>query len=667
MSEPALTDEIIKHALDIERLAAGEKGRLKPLMDELANDLRGLLESGNLDAAGKREIAALIKQADEIIAGAYANASTLVEAAELAKVVAEKTRTILISALPAAAVRMPTAHVLTSLASDVLIQGSPAKAWWAKQSEDTAFRFSAQVRQGVANGETTAKIVQRIVGKRGEPGVIDISRRNAATLVQSSVQTVANDARLASFRANSDIIKGVRQVSTLDSHTSPICMAYSGAEWDLDGNPVNGAPPFNGGPPRHFNCLPGDALVSSRRDITGVSKRWFDGEVVVIKTASGCVLTATPNHPVLTDGGWVATGLINVGSNIIADALGERGSLIHGDGQDAPARIHDVAEAFLCARGVSAVPMEFSPEDFHGDGACGKVGVVWSDGFLGCVLDSPAAKHLGEVGLIGGGLAGLIGLSGGGHLTQFLHAFDTAASGLVSGGREGLTLMERRPIHSSELLLTPVSGGDSCLAENAQDDGRRGAERLGDPCSADTFAEQLYNLGGTDIFALGGAADPNFDTGTAQPSEHGGLSDSELAGQIIGGFSGPVFADKVVSVDREPFHDYVYNLETSGGWYIAQGLVVHNCRSTLVPVTRSFSELGIDRPDFKPTTRASKDGQIAADTTFEGFLDRQSKAFQDEMLGKGRADLWRSGAITLRDLVSGTGRPLSLDELRNRP
>lgn len=343
MSEPAITDQIIAHALDIQRLSAGEQQRLKPLMDELAADLRGLLESGNLTEAGKREINALIKQADEIIASAYEDASALVDAAELAKVVAAKTRTILITALPGAAVRMPTAHVLASIATDVLIQGSPASAWWRKQAEDTTFRFAAQVRQGVANGETTAKIVQRIVGRRGEPGVMGVSRRNAATLVQSSVQTVANDARLASFRANSDIIKGVQQVSTLDSHTSPICIAYSGAEWDLDGKPINGAPPFNGGPPRHFNC-----------------------------------------------------------------------------------------------------------------------------------------------------------------------------------------------------------------------------------------------------------------------------------------------------------------------------------RSTLVPVTRSFRELGIDRPDLKPTTRASKDGQIAADTTFDAFLDRQTKAFQDEVLGKGRADLWRAGKITLRDLVSGTGRPLTLEQLQAR-
>jgi hypothetical protein len=66
---------------------------------------------------------------------------------------------------------------------------------------------------------------------------------------------VAADARLATYRANSDIIKGVRQISVMDGHATPTCVAYSGGEWDLNGNPINGTTlPFNGGPPRHWGC-----------------------------------------------------------------------------------------------------------------------------------------------------------------------------------------------------------------------------------------------------------------------------------------------------------------------------------------------------------------------------------------------------------------------------
>jgi len=89
------------------------------------------------------------------------------------------------------------------------------------------------------------------------------------------------------------------------------------------------------------------------------------------------------------------------------------------------------------------------------------------------------------------------------------------------------------------------------------------------------------------------------------------------------------------------------------------------CRSTSVPVLKSLRELGFDI-DLPASTRASMTGQIAEDTTFEGWLSRQSKERQDANLGPGRADLWRNGKIKFRDLVDGNGRELTLAELRER-
>jgi|GEM_PF-2188427 len=152
---------------------------------------------------------------------------------------------------------LPTEAMLQALVNGSLIEGAPSSAWWAKQSEDLQFKFAAQVRQGIAQGETVMQIVRRVAGSKrlGTAGIMDVSRRNAFALVHTSVQQVANDARLAVFQANADILKGVRQVSTLDGRTSPICIAYSGGQWDLEGKPINGTKlPFAGGTPRHFNC-----------------------------------------------------------------------------------------------------------------------------------------------------------------------------------------------------------------------------------------------------------------------------------------------------------------------------------------------------------------------------------------------------------------------------
>lgn len=110
-------------------------------------------------------------------------------------------------------------------------------------------------------------------------------------------------------------------------------------------------------------------------------------------------------------------------------------------------------------------------------------------------------------------------------------------------------------------------------------------------------------------------------------------------------------------VDHEPIdHDVP--------WLEGPGKLHWGCRSTSIPVLKSWRELGIDADEIPRTTRASMDGQVPDDTTFESWLKKQSEARQDTVLGAGKADLWRSGKIELRDLLDQNGRPLTLDQLR---
>lgn len=93
-----------------------------------------------------------------------------------------------------------------------------------------------------------------------------------------------------------------------------------------------------------------------------------------------------------------------------------------------------------------------------------------------------------------------------------------------------------------------------------------------------------------------------------------------------------------------------------------------NCRSTFIPITKSFEELtdGRVKDNVEPATRASMDGYVAADLTFDAFLRSKPPEFADQMLGKGRAELWRSGKITLNQLLDQRGNPLTLAELRSQ-
>lgn len=101
-------------------------------------------------------------------------------------------------------------------------------------------------------------------------------------------------------------------------------------------------------------------------------------------------------------------------------------------------------------------------------------------------------------------------------------------------------------------------------------------------------------------------------------------------------------------------------------WESGPGNRHWGCRSTSAPITKSFRDLGIDVDEAPPGTRASMNGQVPQDTTFDGWLRRQPKAVQDDVLGPGRADLWRENKLSFRDLLDGNGRELTLTELRAR-
>lgn len=99
-----------------------------------------------------------------------------------------------------------------------------------------------------------------------------------------------------------------------------------------------------------------------------------------------------------------------------------------------------------------------------------------------------------------------------------------------------------------------------------------------------------------------------------------------------------------------------------------------NCRSTLVPVLKSWSELNRNpairqrlkaaEQRIKPTTRANMDGKpVSTKMTYEKWLGEQSKTRQLEVLGPTKYKLWKQDKLSLTDLIDQSHRPLTIDEL----
>jgi len=102
-----------------------------------------------------------------------------------------------------------------------------------------------------------------------------------------------------------------------------------------------------------------------------------------------------------------------------------------------------------------------------------------------------------------------------------------------------------------------------------------------------------------------------------------------------------------------------------------------NCRTTIAPVL-DWSAAGLEPPEegVKWTRAYDAEGKplkglegrkyVKSSTRYSEWLKDQPVAVQNEILGKGRAQLWRDGKIRLDQLVRQDGSTVTLGEFRKR-
>lgn len=279
----AFADAFLGHTIRLGRYSAGVGSKVLALLLKLEEELEDQILRYDIAGVGREvykraRAEALLKQTKGSISTAYGKVHKLAQAellelsaADLKRVVKTLNRALQGSVWGTSVSR----GELRQLIGNTMIQGSPAKQWWAKQSRDLHTRFSSQMRIGVAAGETNEQLVKRIRGQRtgakriveidGERipvstyqgGVFDGSKREAMALVRTAVQTVSAGTVRKVYEENGDIVKGIGLKVTLDTRTTLICIALSGGMWDLEGNPLPDSTvqeQYKGPPPFHWNC-----------------------------------------------------------------------------------------------------------------------------------------------------------------------------------------------------------------------------------------------------------------------------------------------------------------------------------------------------------------------------------------------------------------------------
>lgn len=91
-----------------------------------------------------------------------------------------------------------------------------------------------------------------------------------------------------------------------------------------------------------------------------------------------------------------------------------------------------------------------------------------------------------------------------------------------------------------------------------------------------------------------------------------------------------------------------------------------NCRSTIVPVLKSWEELGIPAEQITSETRASINGQVPGNITYNEWLRKQPRHVIEDALGVSRAKLYLEGNLDVSAFVNNRGKEFTLAQLRQK-
>ncbi len=276
-------DSTIGHSVDLTRLESNLGSKVIKELKTLEKSLTKALSNSDIDVGNsvlkRKRMAALLAQTKKTISDSYKAIAEMQDnnLATLAKVSEGQAVDIINTSMKASVVSMGMSEqTLGSIASNTLIEGAPSREWWSGQKVGLQKSFKNTIRQSMLAGETTSQIVAKVRGTKAlgyKDGIMQSARSKAQALVRTSVQTVANEARMRTYAQNDDIVKGVQWVATLDGRTSSLCQQLDGKRWDTNKQPINHSMSWQG-PTAHWNCRSTQIAILKSWEELGSKKKF---------------------------------------------------------------------------------------------------------------------------------------------------------------------------------------------------------------------------------------------------------------------------------------------------------------------------------------------------------------------------------------------------------
>lgn len=428
-------------------------------------------------------------------------------------------------------------------------------------------RVQQQVWSGVASGYDLGQIAKDLSKAYG---ISDRRAKNIARDQGAKAHAVIERERRKEA--------GITQAVWLHSHAGkvprPSHVKANGKVFDIEkGLYLDGAWVLPG---QAINCLPGQSVVTNVKPVKKLWRRRYSGELTELITKSGKSISATPNHPVLTQRGWIAIKDINVGDYVV-NRLQKGINTIEANVQSSKTTFSEIFDAtsFL----VGGSKMTGAAFQFHGDISNSEVDVIDTAGFLPNDINTSLVKSIFDIFFTKANH-----LFVGRHfdsespLFPTLNALFTAPESIIRFSCSVLSLLKGHSAHANDICLRLTSYFNSAVLESIPNASTRDIETL-----RQLKLTQSGFIQGDDFIVREFFQILNLSLNLDAPSDKM-LSESSIMNSngirclnnTQSGFSYEL--DCVVNKSSASFVDHVYNLENDVGWYLSENIVTHNCR-----------------------------------------------------------------------------------------
>lgn len=255
-TSPQLIETAVRHQVYIERLKSGEVNQFTAFLQEIDRSIRLRLSGEDLTAFSRNRLERLLVSVENDLSAIYADywdelSGNLIDLGEYESGFESRSLNQVLenfeTVIPA-----PDQVRAAVFSAPLSVRGADGgkllepfiKDWSANEVK----RVSGAIRQGYFEGQTTSQILQAVRGTKANKyrdGILAISNRGAAAMVRTAIQHTASVSRQETWKANSNVVKSVRWVSTLDGRTTQACRSLDGTLWPIGKGPR---------PPIHVAC-----------------------------------------------------------------------------------------------------------------------------------------------------------------------------------------------------------------------------------------------------------------------------------------------------------------------------------------------------------------------------------------------------------------------------